>query len=323
MERDEVAWYYRPGGETLGPVSWREIEAMLADTFDADTLLVARGGDEGWSTAADAMRQHPELASGEPAPSAAAEEVIDEAGAEDWTLSDLDQEPRAVPTGGMTPQHGLGKWLGQAWEMVIGDIWVWVTAMLLVILVSAVTLGIAGPPLSVGLYIMSLRSFDRREIAPHDVFRGFSRFWSAWGVTLIAMVPAVLLAAPLMILIAVPVLRPLNPSAEELTPLVLSGIYLLIAVLHLLRLAIQTIFFYSWALVAEGYGAWEAVVGSWTKVRVYFWSYLGMFVLLTIIAGLGSCAFYVGLLVTYPLLPCTVVAAYRWHFRQVADAAAG
>jgi hypothetical protein len=64
------------------------------------------------------------------------------------------------------------------------------------------------------------------------------------------------------------------------------------------------------------------VVGSWEKVRLRFWSYLGMFLLLTIIAGLGSYAFYVGLLVTYPLLPCAIVAAYRWHFRQVADGAA-
>ncbi|MEA3399640.1 MAG: DUF4339 domain-containing protein [Armatimonadota bacterium] len=138
MNREDAVWYYRLGGQTLGPVSWAEIEQLLRDTAEGDRLLVARGGDEGWSRAADVMSQHPELRPEEPVPSAAAEEVIEEAGADDWALSDLDepepapaapvQQPRAVPTGGMRPQHGLGKWLGQAWEIVAGNLWAFVGA---------------------------------------------------------------------------------------------------------------------------------------------------------------------------------------------------
>lgn len=69
-------------------------------------------------------------------------------------------------------------------------------------------------------------------------------------------------------------------------------------------------------LVAVGHGSWEAVVLSWEKVRTQFWSYLGMYILLTIIAGIGANLCYVGLLLTWPLLPCATVAAYRWHFRN-------
>jgi len=68
-------------------------------------------------------------------------------------------------------------------------------------------------------------------------------------------------------------------------------------------------------LVAEGVGAWDAVVGSWEKVSRQFWSYLGIYIVLTLLASIGSYACYVGLLVTWPIMPCGIVAAYRWHFR--------
>jgi len=318
---------------------------------------VARGGDADWTNAADVATAHPELAEvaeaaapeaqetaapagagwsaveeSEPAeqdvpwatpePSAAATEVLGDAAVERDTgrpaATPGAQQP--VSAGGMVPQEGLGAWIGQAWQMVTGDIWVWIGAMLLMILVGAATLGIAVPALFVGLYIMALRSFDGREIAAGDLFEGFRRFWSAWGVTLMAMVPAAVLIAPRMILLAVPMLAGVD---EDVAGSVNFGFDLLWPVLYLVWLAIGTILFYSWVLVADGCTAWEAVVRSSEKVRVSFWSYLGMFLLLTIIGRLGVLACYVGWLVTYPLLPCAVVAAYRWHFRDVADAAAG
>ncbi len=56
--RDEQRlWHYQLGGRDLGPVSWAEIEELLADTADAEELLVAREGDQAWRPAAGVIRE--------------------------------------------------------------------------------------------------------------------------------------------------------------------------------------------------------------------------------------------------------------------------
>ncbi len=50
---DEAIWYYRPGTRTLGPVAWTKIERLTADGTDPRNLLVARGSDQTWMSAAD------------------------------------------------------------------------------------------------------------------------------------------------------------------------------------------------------------------------------------------------------------------------------
>ena len=92
MNRDEAVWYYRLGGHTLGPVSWAEIEQLTRDTVNASELMVARGGDPGWTTAADVAAAHPELAaSAAPAAPVAAQPVAADG---DWNVPDA-AEPEA------------------------------------------------------------------------------------------------------------------------------------------------------------------------------------------------------------------------------------
>ena len=317
MTRDEAIWYYVLGGQTLGPVPWSEIEALTRDTVDAQDLLVARGGASEWRSAAQTLAEFPELA-----PEAAEPEPI--------PGFEMPAAPAAMPAapaappvsavapgvgGAFVPGHGLGQWLGQAWEMVILEVWPWVGAMALMMLVSMVTLGIAGPPLMTGLYMMALKRFRGEPIGAGDVFGGFSRFLSSWGLNLVMMIPAVIVIAPLMILMVIPMMT--MDGGGEMDPaaaLGLMSIYVLAPLAQVLVLAVQAIFFYSWVLVAEGYGAWESVTMSWEKIRENYWSYLGMYLVLSIIAGLGSYACYVGLFVTWPLLPCAQVATYMWHF---------
>jgi len=62
LSRDDVIWYYRLGGQSLGPVAWAAIEELTTDTIDARDLLVARGGDTTWISAAEAAETFPELA---------------------------------------------------------------------------------------------------------------------------------------------------------------------------------------------------------------------------------------------------------------------
>lgn len=293
MQRDEPIWYYRLGDQTLGPVTWAEIERLTEDTVPAEDLLVARGGDAGWRPAADVMTRSEVPASG--------------------TAPD---RAEARTGGGFEPKHGLGRWLDQAWRMVIDEIGVWVGAGLLMFFVSVLTLGILGPPLWVGYYRLALKRFRGQETSPMDVFEGMPYFLPAWGLALINMIPTLVLLAPMFGMIAFMIVSTEAGGAppDELMPFMMMGWWLVYPVIYALMLAIQAILFYAWVLIAEDYGAWEAVVASWEKVSADFWSYLGMSVLLTVIAGLGVQLCYLGGLITYPLLPCAQVAAYMWHF---------
>jgi hypothetical protein len=123
-----------------------------------------------------------------------------------------------------------------------------------------------------------------------------------------------------MILVAIPAMAAQGGGdMEEIAVGLGVGMQLLMPVLWLLMLGVQTIFFYSWVLVAEDYGAWESVTRSWDRVKQDFWSYLGIWLILSILASIGTYACYIGWFLTYPLLPCGQVAAYMWHFRRTAE----
>lgn len=328
IDRQQPIWYYRLGNQTLGPVAWTEIEQLIKDTIDADDLLVARGGDPSWTTAAKALEQFPELApEAEETPAGAPEEEPEDV---EWILEgEEEREPfraeqpvfpaapdRTAVTAakGRTPEPGLGKWIGHAWEMVIGEIWPWVGAMLLMIFVTAVTLGIAGPPLLAGMYMMALKRWNEETLGASDVFAGFSRFWSAWGLALLMGLAVMGALIPFLVLTTLATVMS-QSSGEDAAPFIVMALYALYPVMYLAVLGIQTAFFYSWVLVAEGEGTWEAVTRSWQKVREQFWSYLGIYLVLSILSSIGAYLCYVGIFVTWPLLPCATVAAYRWHFR--------
>ncbi len=321
MDGDAV-WYYRLGGRTLGPVSWAEIEQLTTDAIDAEGLLVARAGDKQWRSAADIIDKRADEAE-EAEPEAPSEPEVAPAVAAPGAEPEIVPaavEPPATPDGPaneFTPEPGLGKWVGQAWEMVINDIWAWVGALLLMLLVSTVTLGIAWPPLTAGLYMMALKRYRGEEIGAGNIFDGFRRFASSWGVTLLMAIPSVILMAPMMILFAIPAMQAQGGGvAEDLAVGVTVVAYIAMPIVWLLAMAVTAIFFYSWPLVADGYRAWESVTMSWEKVSQNFWSYVGIWLVLTLLASVGSYACYIGWFLTYPLLPCAQVAAYMWHFRH-------
>jgi len=56
---EEVVWHYQLGGRELGPVSWAEIEELLADTAGEEDLLVRTWADEAWRPAADLVQGVP------------------------------------------------------------------------------------------------------------------------------------------------------------------------------------------------------------------------------------------------------------------------
>jgi len=331
-DRNEAVWYYRLGEQTLGPVPWSEIEGLLARSADPQTLLVARGGGEQWLTAAQVLGLPAEQVQcpkcrgrgsygGGNWMSATPIHKCDRCGGTGMVPGTVAAEqapspPRpAVSSGPVPVEFGISRWITQAWEVVIGDVWPWVGAVALTMLIGGLTGGIAAMPMTVGLYMMALRRFEGRRLGAGDVFEGFQRFWSAIGLWLLMMIPMTVLMLPFAALIIAMIVGA-QAIDERVMPFMVLGFYALYPVLWVAMLGVQTIFFWSTVLVADGHGAWDAVVLSWERVRTQFWSYLGMYLLLTLIASMGSYACYVGIFVTMPLLPCATVAAYRWHFRR-------
>jgi len=301
---DEAVWYYLLGNRTLGPVPWGEIEALTEDTVDAAELLVARGGDADWRPAQEVLdaRAEAEAPIAEPPPSA----------------GDLERlASKRSASGGWIGEAGLTRWIVQAWEMLAEDYWPWVGACLLWVVIASISLGILAGPMTIGLYMMALRRFDGERVRAGDIFAGFERFWAALGLMVLNGVATLVAASPLL----APGVVLLQEGPEPATiSLVSSGFILLIPVAWAAMAAVQALLLFARPLVADGEGAWTAVSLSWQTVAPQFWSYLGVYLVLTLIAGFGSTLGNVGLLFTWPFLPCATIAAYRWHVRpRLAD----
>jgi hypothetical protein len=340
LNRDDAIWYYRLGGQTLGPVSWAEIEQVTRDAVDPGHLLVARGGDAGWMSASQAIATWPELGrraeseagvgmqagwgmsdeaeepastsvGWEPGPSTAASEILGAAAVERETgrpaprpKSEPGRYPNEMPT-----RHGLGAWLGQAWEMVMGDAMSFVLGVLIAGLVTIVTLGIAGPPMQAGLFIMAVKRFRNEQITPGTVFEGFQYFLSSWGVMLIQVLlggigGAVIGGAMGAVLSAVGA----DPESIAALGQVIGSV---------VSIVVAAALFYAMVLVVSaGTGAMDAVRGSWEMTKPDFLSYVGMTIVLQLVVSAGALVCGVGLLITAPMLPCAVVAAYMYHSRR-------
>lgn len=342
MNRNDAVWYYRLGGQTLGPVPWTEIERLTRDTVEGGSLLVARGGDAVWGKASQLMAAHPELSEQafeappaaeedwgpldrEPAapastagwevsesePSAAAAEVLGGAAVTRDTGPPLSvHRPRPVYTGQMEVRHGLGAWIGQAWEMVTGDAVAFIFGFLLAIVVTIVTIGICGPPLQAGLFVMALKRFRNEPISAGTVFEGFQYFLPAWGVALVQGLLGAIAGGLLGGLIG----AVLGAAGAERQMIEGAGQF----AGSIVGLLIAAAMFYAFALVVDrNMGTMEAINASWAVTSPQLLSYVGIVFVLQLLAAAGVIACGVGILLTVPLLPCATVAAYMYHFRNL------
>lgn len=303
-EGDQAVWYYRLGERTLGPVPWSEIEALTEDTVDAAELLVARGGDAKWRPAREILDARAEA-------EATAEPEAPPAGDAERLAS------KRTAAGGWVGEPGLIRWIVQAWEMLSEDYWPWVGACLLWTAIATVSLGILAGPMTIGLYMMALRRFDGERVGASDIFAGFERFWSAIGLNALSAAAMLVAAAPLLVPGVVLLQKGLDPVVISILS---SGMALLVPLALVAMAAVQTWLLFARPLVAEGEGAWAAARLSYETVGGQFWSYLGVFVVFLLIASFGTTLLNVGVLFTWPFLPCAAVAAYRWHVRPRLDA---
>jgi len=311
---DERKWYYYLD-QAQGPYCWGEIQALIGAGDLTPDVLVARAGDTEWRPAyevAHEMERTAETLS----PLRGGEVPTAPPQAAEWAYPSIEPKPEAEPKdaahgGAMQPEFGIGRWISQGWEIVIGDPWPFVGATLLWVLISQLSLGICGPPMQVGLFMMCLRRYEGERVGAAQVFDGFRYFWSSWGLSL--LMGMIMLTAALPAAIAFIIAELANHADRELV--ILLGTVVSVPVLVVVWVVIAVATFFSWALIADGRaGAMNALEMSWAKVRRNSWSFLGMILVFGMLANLGSSVLYVGWLISYPLWPACTVAVYRYYF---------
>jgi hypothetical protein len=276
------------GGKALGPVAWSEIEELLEDTFDAEDLLVARAGDEGWRPAAEVIEEFEE------------EEPDDE--------SDEDEAPEPLE-----PEEGLGAWLGQAWTIVSERLSRFVSAGILLICISAFSLLICFPALHAGLYLMALKRFRGEKVNAGDITRGFHHFGRAFGLYVTIFIIG--LAGGFITLVGMVIVMIATGASADADALgTVSAWFFWLAVSIAMAVPAAAAFFAVPLILDRDIGVVEALRQSWAVTRRAYLSYLGMTVVLSLLSALGGVLCWVGVVITLPLLPAAQVCAYMHYF---------
>jgi hypothetical protein len=267
-------YYLLRDNQTLGPYTAADIRAWaLAGQLPATDIFCPVGGQQ-WGP----LSQWPELAS--PAPYA--------------------PTPTAI--------SGLSAWITRGWETVSTDAGAFILAALIVMGLSILTVGICGPPLSAGLYIMALRKHDGHAVSAGDVMEGFKFFGATWGLALIILIP-VMLVMGLVFGIA---FAASGKDMEQVLPFLQMGLQLPASAVGYF---IGTALLFAIPMIVDlGYGPVQAIEESWAAVKPQFWSYLGAYIILALISSAGMMACGVGMLFTYPLSVACIIAVYRSRF---------
>ncbi len=302
FDRDEPVWYYQLGGKALGPVPWSEIEELLEDAFEAEDLLVARGGDDTWRSAQQVID---EFEKDEP--------DEDEAEADEEPDEKVEEEPREP----LTPVLGLKAWIGQAWGIISDDLRQYLVGSIMVLVLSSVSLMICFPALYASFYSMALKRFRGEKLGSSDFTSGFHFFGRALG--LYAVIFLIGLPGAVIAVFGAAVLLTMLPedSAARSVLMLTSWLFWLVASL-VMSLPGAAAFFAMPLMVDRDMGAMEALRASWEVTRRHYFSYLGMTLVLSLLSGLGGAVCWIGLVFTLPILPVAQVCAYRYHFRDAA-----
>lgn len=238
----------------------------------------------------------------------AATDLFAPVGGQQW--APLAQWPELAGAPGVSNlSTGLSAWITRGWETVTADPAAFILGMLIVVGLTIVTLGICGPPLSAGIYIMAMRKHDGRPVRAGDVMEGFQYFGATWGLTLIILVPVMLAMG---LIFGVAFLAGGGGDMEEALPFLQLAIQLPASALSYL---IGTAMMFAIPLIVDrNYGSIQALQESWEAVKPQFWSYLGTFIIFSLIGGAGAIVCYVGILFTQPLFVACVIALYRSRF---------
>ncbi len=284
-------WYLLRGDQTHGPYEETQVRQWVqAGQIGPSDRLCPVGGTE-WQPASAFL----EFATAPAAPALAGPAAP--------------SYPAAAQTLGPGTASGLSAWITKGWEMVSSEWQAFVGATLLMLLVTLVTLGICGPPLSVGLYRMLLKRHAGKPVQATDVFEGFQYFGVAWGFTLLMLLAVLIVMIPLGVIGFLVTRGQGAEQAGQAAGTLFQGLS------NLLSLAVGTITLFSMPLIADDRaGAVEALVESWNTVKANFWTYLLAFFIFQLISTAGVIACGIGMLFSMPLSLACIVACYRSVF---------
>lgn len=274
-------YYLLRDGKTLGPYPAANIRAWAAAGQLPATDLFCPVGEQQWGP----LAQWPELA----IPTAYAPPT-----------------PAAQPL-----RTGLSAWVTRGWEIVSTDVGPFIGATVLVMLLSIVTLGICGPPLTAGLYLMALRKHDGHAVAANDVMGGFKYFGATWGLALLVGLPVMILMGAIFGLVFVMVRGDFD-NLEHIMPMLQFAIQV---PANAIGIFAGTILLFAIPLIVDReYGSVQALQESWAAVKPQFWSYFGTYFIIQMINGAGGMLCGIGALFTYPLSIACIIACYRSAF---------
>ncbi|MBN2055084.1 hypothetical protein JW905_09180 [bacterium] len=192
------------------------------------------------------------------------------------------------------PEVKIGEWIQEGFNLYKANFGVLVVASLIAILLGSLTIGILAGPLMVGMILMTLAIYDRKEPKPQigDVFGGFKYFLNAflfylvWGLIFL-VISAILAFIPCL--------------GQLLTIVVVLG-------------GGAFLMFGPFLIADRNMDFWPASMKSIEMVKSDIWPFIGLYVLASIIGGLGAILCGIGMILTLPITFCILAIAYRHVF---------
>jgi hypothetical protein len=186
----------------------------------------------------------------------------------------------------------IGRCLGRAWDLIIGDFWLLVGASFLAGLIAAgaglpVVGLIIGGPMMGGLYALYLKRIRRQPAGLGDAFLGFS---TAFVPLMLAKLVSTLLTGLGFVLCLLP------------------GIYLVVAWVFALPLVID-----------KKLDFWPAMELSRKVVSRHWWLMLGFLIVCCLVVILGLLACCIGVFITTAIAQAALMYAYEDIFSRSTD----
>lgn len=189
-------------------------------------------------------------------------------------------------------QIDIGAELGKGWELYKANMGLLMVAALIGMVVSGLTCGVLGGPMSAGVFLIARRLIQKDPVKPQagDVFKGFDYFLQAFLVFILLGVASAVLS---MVLNVIPVLGQLASMVVSL----FAGsvmMWALMFVVHQKLTAVDAI-----KKIFEGLKS-----GSLMMPLVFG-------VIACFLSGLGLLACVVGFIFTAPFSYCCLASAYE------------
>jgi uncharacterized membrane protein len=162
------------------------------------------------------------------------------------------------------------------------------------------------PPLQAGFVIVALAQLQGRRWDFNDFFRGFAKYGTLLGYTILLILCVVGAALPAGLAAYVVVKTAGSSPVVNIIAIVLGVVALLVSC----YVGVRTGTFGVMLIIDRHFEALEALQGSWRMTRNHFWGLFGLQLLLGLINLAGVLLFGVGVLFTFPLTILVLVAGY-------------